>query len=367
MTIRNAWIGLVCVLFAPASAVAQARTENVILVTLDGARTEEVFGGLDIEVLRAQTKKGAVEETQLYRRYWAPTPQERRLKLMPFFWGTLLKEHGSIAGNRALGSTARLTNRHRFSYPGYSEILTGQAHDDVIDSNDRKQNPYTTVLEFLRRKLNLEKERVAAFCSWDVLDVIVEHEAGSIAANCGYESYAHPDPALLALSAQQRLTPTPWDTVRHDFYTFRFAAAHLERWKPRALYIGLGETDDWSHDGRYDRTLEALERTDRFLEELWGLLESMDEYRGKTSIVITTDHGRGATPGDWTEHGKDVEGAQYIWIAVISPDVARRGEWREAEVVYQDQIAATLSGFLGIDYAAEQPAAGKPLPVLPAR
>jgi bisphosphoglycerate-independent phosphoglycerate mutase (AlkP superfamily) len=149
--------------------------------------------------------------------------------------------------------------------------------------------------------------------------------------------------------------------VRHDAYTFRFAKAHLETWKPRVLYVGFGETDDWSHDGRYDKMLAALERTDGFLREIWELLESSDAYRGKTSIIITTDHGRGNTPSDWMDHGETTEGAQYIWIAVISPDAPRRGEWSGAPAVYQSQIAATLCAFLGIDYSEHNPRAGKPI------
>ncbi len=35
------------------AADAQGRTRNVVLVTLDGVRTEEVFGGLDVDVLRS--------------------------------------------------------------------------------------------------------------------------------------------------------------------------------------------------------------------------------------------------------------------------------------------------------------------------
>jgi bisphosphoglycerate-independent phosphoglycerate mutase (AlkP superfamily) len=166
-----------------------------------------------------------------------------------------------------------------------------------------------------------------------------------------------------ALSDLQRLTPTPWDSVRHDVYTFRFALAHLRTYRPRLLYIGLGETDDWSHDGRYDRTLEALARTDAFLAELWATLESLDTHRGTTSLIISTDHGRGNTPADWRDHGEKVEGAQDIWIAVASPDAPRRGEWRDAPVVYQSQIAATVAALLGIDFAREDPAAGKPLPI----
>ena len=40
---------------APAAQPTGAR--NLILITLDGARMQEIFGGLDIEVLRAGLKK----------------------------------------------------------------------------------------------------------------------------------------------------------------------------------------------------------------------------------------------------------------------------------------------------------------------
>src|SRR5262245_42904815 len=275
-------------LFALATvAVGQGKTENVILITLDGARTQEVFGGLDLEVLKSKTRKGNVEETPLYKKYYAETPEERREKLMPFFWGTLMKRHGSIAGNRNLGSAAMTTNKLWFSYPGYSEILTGQAHDDVINSNDKNRNPYPSALEFLKRKLKLDARQVAAFASWDTMNWIAEHEPGSITLNAGYEAYDHPDPEIKLLGKLQREAPTPWDSVRHDYYTFRFAMAHLKSYQPRVLYISLGETDDWAHDGRYDKTLEALERTDGYLHELWDYLEASDHYKGKTSIIIT--------------------------------------------------------------------------------
>ncbi|MBI4604504.1 MAG: alkaline phosphatase family protein [Planctomycetes bacterium] len=348
---------------APPAAVR--RTRNVVLVTLDGARTQEVFGGVDLDVLRAVTAredpKVKVEDTPAHGRYWAPTAEERRRKLLPFLWGTLLAEHGAIAGNRALGNVARVTNRHRFSYPGYAEILTGEAQDELIKSNDKVQSPSPTVLEHLRRKLGLDAKGVAAFCSWDVLDAIVEHERGAITANAGFEPYEHPDPEVRLLSRLQLETQTPWDAVRHDAYTFRFALVHLKTHRPRVLYIGLGETDDWSHDGRYDRYLQALERSDRFLKELWETLESTEEYRGRTSLVITTDHGRGDTPADWKDHGEKVEGAQFIWIAAAGPDIERRGEIKEQGLVHQSQVAATLCALLGIDYLAERPAAGKPI------
>jgi hypothetical protein len=55
---------------APASAFAQTTLSHaVVLVTLDGARGEEVFGGLDATVLLSMLKEGAeLQDEPVYRR-----------------------------------------------------------------------------------------------------------------------------------------------------------------------------------------------------------------------------------------------------------------------------------------------------------
>ncbi|MDP6251695.1 MAG: phosphoglyceromutase, partial [Verrucomicrobiota bacterium] len=178
---------------------AERKTKNLILITLDGVRYQELFGGLDLEILKATTSDEKPEDTQTYKRFWADMPKARREKLMPFFWGEWMRRHGSVAGNPQKGSSVRLANRLHFSYPGYSEILTGQARDDLIKSNDKVLNPNPTALEFLRRKLDLPQKQVAAFASWDVIGVAVQHEAGAVFTNAGYEAYAHPDPAIQSM------------------------------------------------------------------------------------------------------------------------------------------------------------------------
>jgi hypothetical protein len=347
----------------PARGAAQPNRPAVILITLDGARTEEIFGGLDREVFTSTLReKQRIEDQPAYRRFWAETPAARREKLMPFFWGTLMRQHGSIAGNRREDSSVTLTNTHRFSYPGYSEILLGEAHDEVIKSNDPVRNPYETVLEVLRARLTLTSAQVGVFASWSVFDAIVEHREGSLTVNSGFEPFESPDPRIRELSRLQMETPTPWDSVRHDVYTFRFAMDHLARARPRALYLALGETDDWAHDGRYDRVLETYARTDAYLRELWTWLEADPEYRGRTHLLITTDHGRGHTIKDWRNHGAKVEGAEHVWIALVSPAMARRGEWRAHPPLGTNQVAATLAHWMGVDWRALRPAAGLPIP-----
>lgn len=110
-------------------------------------------------------------------------------------------------------------------------------------------------------------------------------------------------------------------------------------------------------------TLQALALTDRYLQELWIWLQSQPQYRDRTTLIITTDHGRGNTPADWTDHGRDVEGAQNIWLAIVSPDDARRGEWHHAPTLQQNQVAATIAAALGLDYTRQEAAAGKPIPL----
>ena len=353
---------LIAALGLAAAVVAQSPSPSVVLVTLDGARIEELFGGLDAEIVRSQLTRGQrLEEQPIYKRFWAPTPEERRAKLMPFFWGTLMRDLGSIAGNPARGSRVHLTNAHAFSYPGYSEMLTGRAHDDTITSNSPIRNPYPTVLEFLKTQAGLSKERAAVFSSWSVASAIVEHTEGALTVNAGYQAFESPDAETRRLSALQFDTPTPWNTTRHDAYTFRFAMDHLARHKPRVLYVLFEETDDWAHDGRYDRVLEALARTDEYLKQLWTWLQSQPEYRGRTHMLITTDHGRGRTPADWKNHGKDVTGASETWMAFVSPAMSRRGEWSGGAPLVTAQVAATLITWMGGDWKAFDPSAAPPV------
>ena len=180
---------LVLVCSGPRAVVHAGPARHIVLVTIDGTRTEEIFGGLDASVLASVTEHGAIKDTRAYRLYWDDTPEARRARLMPFLWKTLLTTQGSIAGNRARGSKFGVANMMRFSYPGYAELLTGAAHDDTITSNDNRRYPYLTVLEFLRARLGLPAEKVAVFGSWETFSYISSHEEGAVTVNAGYTAY----------------------------------------------------------------------------------------------------------------------------------------------------------------------------------
>jgi len=337
------------------------QTENVILVTADGLRWQEVFRGIDPALMNAK-EAGMDEAGALRDKLWAESAAERRRLLMPFFWSEIAP-HGVLLGNRDLGSSVRVTNGYRVSYPGYSEILTGRAQDAAIRGNDPIQNPTETVLEFLRRKWQLRREQVALFGSWDVFQQIGEHQPGSVLINAGFRALEEPglSPRLRELSRMQFELLTPWPSVRHDYVTFEMALEYLKTARPRVLYVALGETDDWAHERRYDRTLETATYFDQCVRRLWEAAQSLPEYRGKTTLLATTDHGRGGTLDDWPSHGTKVEGAEFIWMAAIGPDTPAGGEIRSQQDHYQRDVAATMLELGGVDPGGYEGIQGKPI------
>ena len=359
------WIGTVLVIaFVGRAAPAQERkTEFVFLVTADGIRHQELFSGVDPALVTEDAKESSgIEDVGVIRQaYWSEDPVIRREKLMPFFWKDLASE-GIVLGNRSRGSRVNVKNAHLFSYPGYTEILNG-APQPSIDSNDAVFSPRKTVLEYIREELGLERKQVACFASWRVFDWISRQSESTIFSNAGYEAV----PEALATEGMsnfhrlQMQMMTPWDSTRHDAMTFGLAMEYIRAHEPRVFYLAAGETDDWAHERRYDRTLHAVQLFDDALRELWTYLQSTEPYRGRSTLIVTTDHGRGRNPDDWTSHGTEVPGADEIWIGVFGPDTPNVGEATATGDHYQSQIAATMLELLGLDYPSFNPSAAPPL------
>ncbi len=345
-------------------AADEQQTENIIFITADGLRWQEVFRGID-PAFRNAKEAGMEEAGEVRDKFWAGSPEDRRRLLMPFFWSAIAAR-GVLLGNRDKGSSVRVTNGYRVSYPGYSEILTGRAQDNAIRGNDPIQNPTETVLEFLRGKWGLPREQVALFGSWDVFQNIGEHQPGSVLINAGFRPLeaSGVSTRLQELSRIQFELLTPWRSVRHDYITFEMALEYLKSAHPRVLYVALGETDDWAHEHRYDRVLETAHYFDDCVRRLWEAAQSMSQYRGKTTLLATTDHGRGSKLDDWNGHGTKVAGAEFIWIAALGPDTPAGGEISSGPEAAQRDIAPTLLDLTGIDYREYSGVAGTPIAAL---
>jgi hypothetical protein len=343
---RRYTITFLCWVFS-LTAFGQLKTENVILVTLDGFRWQEMFSGAD-EALLDQQKY--LKDATLKEKFWRADPTERRRLLLPFFWNTVAVE-GQLYGNRNAGSKVDVRNTMLFSYPGYNEILSGKADDVVINSNDKNYNPNETVLEFVNKQ-NAFKGKVAAFASWDVFPFIINDKRSEIFVSTGVAPVSGPN-----LTERERMMndmimrlPNPIAGIRLDAFTFYYGMEYLKKRRPRVMYFAFDETDDFAHQGEYAAYLNSAHHTDGFLAELWKFIQSDPKYRERTTLIITTDHGRGTTAETWKHHSKDYPEASQIWLAFLGPDTPPLGESKNNSQLHQDQVAATLAAFLGLRF-----------------
>jgi len=231
--------------------------------------------------------------------------------------------------------------------------------NDAIDSNEFGPNPNATVFEWLN-KFDEFRGRVAVYGTWQVFDNIFNKDRSHLVMQTGW-------------TLPKKEHETPRDELLRELYeiTTRFDEEDTQNSllqvplldyvvasKPRVLFVGYGETDNWAHQGRYDLVLDSAHRFDYFVQQLWDTMQAIPQYRGHTTFIITTDHGRGSGLVEWKEHGVEEKGSENIWIAVMGPDTAPLGERARIGRVTQSQIAATVAALVGKDYHRAVPKSG---------
>jgi hypothetical protein len=339
-------------LLAVGFAACQKKTENVILITLDGMRWQEVFGGAELRLL---TNSKFVGDTAAAKKmYWLPKAEQRREQLMPFFWNVIAKQ-GQLYGNRLVGNKVNVTNKMWFSYPGYHEILSGFADDTNIHSNDPVNNPNETVLEHFNKQSKYAG-KVAAFTSWETFPWIINTTRSKIPVNSGFaKTLDRPTEKEALMNELMFQLPTESGGTRLDAFTFHYAFEYLKKNRPNVLYISFDETDHFAHEAKYDKYLASAQYTDKFIRTLWEWVQDQPDYRDKTTLIIATDHGRGdVEPDDWRHHGNKMQHCDEVWFAFIGPDTAPLGEVKSSQQLFQNQIAATMAALLKSNYTEKR-------------
>jgi len=332
-----------------AACAGRADDRRLVLVTLDGTRWQEVFRGADETLWPTGPKAPPLPWT-------GGSAAERRRALMPFLWDTVVAR-GQIFGDADAGSVFNVKNPHRFSYPGYHDLLSGFTSLD-INSNDKVPNPDLTVLEWLNDRPPFRR-KVAVFASWELFPFIYHVERSGLMVDAGLRR------SETLLGRLRDEVPPPWRGSVYDAFTMEAALRHLDSHDVRVLHLALGDPDEWGHAGRYDRYLQSIHQADSWIAALWDRLQRSPAFRGRTSLVITTDHGRGNTAQTWQRHSPTIEGAEQAWFAVMGPAVPAAGERRGHPPLTLAQAAATIAQLLGEDFRVAAPQASAPLPLGP--
>lgn len=321
--------------------------QKVVLVTVDGYRWQELFGGAD-PMLIHMSKFGNVD--LMKQDYWKETPEERRKTLMPFTWDFIVN-NGVIIGDRNQGCTMDVTNKMWFSYPGYNEDLCGHADDEHVTSNDAFPNPNMTVFE-AANNTKTYRNSVLCFGSWERFIEIFNEKRSGLEVNAKYRHAMSKNPTEREkyIDKLQEACPKFWDGERFDFLTHEYALEAMRSRHPKVVYIGYGDTDEWGHEGNYRLYLDAAHSTDAYLKELWDLIQSDPFYKDQTTVIVSCDHGRGDTDVDaWRDHGQDTPHSGQTWLMAFGKGIPAKGVVTSGKY-YNSQIAPTIAKFLGIKF-----------------
>ncbi len=338
---------------------------NLIVITTDGLRWQEVFNGMDFALANSK-KFNHGDSAYIYKKYGSISVKERQAKLLPFITQTMGK-NGLLFGNRFNDNKVDVANPHWFSYPGYNEIFTGYP-DSAINSNNYPPNPHENILAFLQKQ-KAYQNKVIAFGAWDAYNRILNEAASGFPVINGFENVSSilKDPQTKILEQLLKDSYKPFKEAEClDVFTHHQAKYYLETKRPKVMYISYGETDEWAHEGNYSAYLDAAHQVDAWVNELWQWVQSTPGYKDNTYLLITTDHGRGFGEG-WTDHGADVKGASSIWFGLMGPEknsnltkiaVALKrtmGEQTANQQLYQKQLAATMAKLLGLEFTPAHP------------
>ena len=316
----------------------------VILVVLDGTRWQEVFVGADPQLSAA-----------------AGVPAPSAEALMPQLHA-LVADHGSALGAPGHGPAISASGPNFVSLPGYAEIFSGRRVHGCAN-NDCAPTREPTVMD-QARAVSRRPGDVAVFSSWQKIERAASVDPGSLVLSSGRYRAFHED-LLRAddvtrhwLEEGARADAFPgYNDYRPDRFTAALALRYLEIARPRLMFLGLGEPDEYAHRDDYAGYLASLRASDATVGELFDVLRRMGTRGERTTVIVTADHGRGR---DYRVHGRAFPESGRVWLVAAGAAIEARGFAQATRPHSLADIAPTVRTLLQLP-ADVAPAAGAPL------
>lgn len=260
--------------------------DAVVVVAVDGVRWQDVFHGVDAELLPKESRPTAM----------APSVPN----LMRWF-----RDDGVLIGDAARGDDVEASGPEYVSLPGYEEILSGRP--PTCRDNRCLEAGQPTLFDELRG------HSAVLVSSWELIPRVAAH--GPLVASAG-RGAAHPSLAEGALGrlAAEGSRAAPWpggDGYRPDAHTASLALETFDVIRPRFLFVGLGDTDEHAHHGDYLGYLSALRVADAFIGALVAKASQREAQGERIAIFVTTDHGRAA---NFRDHGGAYPESRRVWL-----------------------------------------------------
>jgi hypothetical protein len=242
------------------------KTENVIIIVVDGARYSETWGDY--------TRQNIPNQFNLY------------------FKGVLLTNFQNMG----------TTNTDS----GHDAISTGNYED--LENNGHVLPQYPSIFQSFLKSTGKPAEKAWVVASKDKLQIL---------GNCIQEEWADKYKPRTDCGNNGLFSG-----YRSDDTTVKRAKSVMAKYKPNLMLINLKDPDYFGHSSSWTSYIKGLKSADENIKDLYDFIQNDDNYRGKTTIMITNDHGRhlpGVEDG-FVNHGDGCEGCRHIQFLALGPD-----------------------------------------------
>jgi hypothetical protein len=131
-----------------------------------------------------------------------------------------------------------------------------------------------------------------------------------------------------------------------DELTFFMAKEIMNRLAPSLLVVNFWDIDI-AHYGAYSLYLEAIRRTDRLVHELWQHVQTLPQYRDRTTLLVVPELGRDSdvAGNGFANHRSGDDSCRRVWLVALGAGVPR-GAGTERPIRTFD-VAPTVARILG--------------------
>ena len=320
----------------------------VVIVTLDGVRWHEVFEGVDPALARAHgmSESDVVSAAQLMPNLHA-----------------IIDSHGVAVGAPGYGAAISASGPNFVSLPGYAEILSGRRRTTCRDNQCVSAGAATLVDQFAATSAADDPD-VAVITSWADIARVASNGARGAAVSSGRHGGATrdwfrrdaQDQAFLLRAEDAAPAPGNGD-FRPDSMTAELALQHLKAHATRFLFLGLGEPDEYGHQGNYAGYLASLRQADARIAQIDAELQRLAARGTRTALFVTADHGRADS---FAEHGAKFPESARVWLVASGSALKSSGYQAAPRERRLADLAPTIREIAGLT-ADTDPVAGTPL------
>ena len=321
---------------------------RVVFVTIDGARWQDVFEGVNPSLAKRSGKSGESLAEQ-----GATGPESVLPRIHDF-----VAKGGVAIGHGAGCGIVRPRGSSNISLPSYFELFTGRRTRCTSNSC-----PTVDVPTFLDRAAEAGVSPVASIGSWDALDRAVTRGGASVLVSAGTKNWPGGRPLdnarleeAVALGEKAGPFPAQHGAYRPDRHTAAIALEVLRAHRPRLLHVGLGDADELGHRNDYGLYLGALRESDAFVGQVGDWLDSQGLF-ATTTVIVVSDHGRSST---FREHGPVYPESGRSFVFAFGGKLAPRGRGEvcaRRDITLPD-VGATVQALFGLP-PDDAPDAGK--------